>query len=104
MKEPDRLELDEAQLSGLEQRLASHRLEPEDYERLAVLLETVRYLGRMVQRKSTSIQRLLRLIFGARTEKTRTVFPPPPPVPPAGPSPAQPGCGEPPPRTPGPSG
>ena len=94
MKEPDRLELDEVQLSALEQRLASRRLEPEDYERLAALLETVRYLGRMVQQKSTSIQRLLRLIFGAATEKTRNVFPLPPPVPPAGQGPAPSGSGE----------
>ncbi len=80
MKEPDRLELDEAQLNALEQRLACRKLEPQDYERLMVLLGTVRYLGRMVQQKATSIQRLLRLIFGARTEKTRTVFPPQPPA------------------------
>jgi hypothetical protein len=88
MKDPDRLDLDEAQLRALEERLASRCLEPEDYEQLAVLVETVRYLGRVVQQKSTSIQRLLRLIFGARTEKTRTVLPPTPPEPPEPPEPS----------------
>jgi len=81
MKEPDRLELDEAQFHALEQRLASRQLDPQDYEWLRVILNTVRYLSRMVQQKATSIQRLLRLIFGARTEKTRHVFPPAPQAP-----------------------
>mgnify|MGYP000372836142 CR=1 FL=1 len=74
MKEPEHLELDEAQLSALQERLASRRLEPQDYERLAVMLKTLRYLALLVQQKSTSIRRLLSLIFGARTEKTRAVF------------------------------
>ena len=94
MKEPARLELDEAQLNALAQRLASRSLEPEDYERLSVVLDTLRYLSRSVQQKSTSIQRLLRLIFGARTEKTRSVFPPQPPTTSAGQAPSQPGGGE----------
>lgn len=74
MKEPQRLAADAAQLALLAQRLESRSLQPEDYELLKVVIDTVCYLSRVVQQKATSIQRLLRLIFGARTEKTSTVL------------------------------
>ena len=74
MKEPQRLAADEAQLASVAQRLANRSLEPGDYEFLKVVIDTVCYLSRIVQQKATSIQRLLRMIFGARTEKTATVL------------------------------
>ena len=74
MKEPQRLAADEAQLASVAQRLANRSLEPGDYELLKVVIDTVCYLSRIVQQKATSIQRLLRMIFGARTEKTATVL------------------------------
>jgi len=74
MKEPRRLEADEAQLAAVAQRLERRSLEPGDYELLKVVIDTVCFLRRVVQQKATSIQRLLRMIFGARTEKTRTVL------------------------------
>ncbi len=74
MKEPPRLAADAAQLASVAQRLESRSLQPEDYELLKVVIDTVCYLSRVVQQKATSIQRLLRMIFGARTEKTATVL------------------------------
>ena len=74
MKEPCRLAADEAQLAAVAQRLERRSLEPGDYEILKVVIDTVCFLSRQVQQKATSIQRLLRLIFGARTEKTATVL------------------------------
>lgn len=74
MKVPRRLAVDEVQLAAVAQRLESRRLEPADYELLKVVIDTVGFLRRVVQQKATSIQRLLRLIFGARTEKTSTVL------------------------------
>ena len=74
MKEPQRLTADEAQLASVAQRLETRSLEPGDYELLKVVIDTVCYLSRIVQQKATSIQRLLRMIFGARTEKTATVL------------------------------
>lgn len=74
MKGPQRLAADAAQLAAVAQRLESRSLEPDDYELLKVVIDTVSYLSRVVQQKATSIQRLLRLIFGARTEKTATVL------------------------------
>ena len=74
MKEPGRLAADEAQLAAVAQRLERRSLEPADYELLKVVIDTVCFLRRQVQQKATSIQRLLRLIFGARTEKTSKVL------------------------------
>jgi transposase len=74
VKKPQRLAADEAQLASVAQRLANRNLEPGDYELLKVVIDTVCYLSRIVQQKATSIQRLLRMIFGSRTEKTATVI------------------------------
>lgn len=74
MKGPQRLTADESQLAAVAQRLEQRALEPADYELLKVVIETVCFLGRAVQQKAASIQRLLRLVFGARTEKTATVL------------------------------
>ena len=74
MKEPQRLAADAAQLAAVAQRLDRRSLEPADYELLKVVIDTVCFLSRVVQQKATSIQRLLRMIFGARTEKTSTVL------------------------------
>jgi len=74
MKEPCRLEADEAQLAAVAQRLERRSLEPGDYALLKVVIDTVCFLSRQVRQKATSIQRLLRMIFGARTEKTRAVL------------------------------
>ena len=74
MKEPQRLAANEAQLASVAQRLESRSLEPDDYVLLKVVIDTVCFLSRVVQQKTTSIQRLLRMIFGARTEKTSTVL------------------------------
>ena len=74
MKEPCRLEADEAQLAAVAQRLERRSLEPGDYALLKVVIDTVCFLSRQVRQKATSIQRLLRMIFGARPEKTRAVL------------------------------
>ena len=74
MKPPQLLQADEAQLTAVVRRLEQRSLEPADYELLKVVVGTVCYLKRVVQQKSTSIQRLLRMIFGATTEKTSAVL------------------------------
>ena len=74
MKEPARLEATEAELTALTQRLKERSLKPEDYELLNAVIDTVCFLSHAVQRKTTSIQRLLRMIFGASTEKTAMVL------------------------------
>ena len=43
MKEPQRLAADAAQLASVAQRLESRSLQPEDYELLKVVIDTVCY-------------------------------------------------------------
>jgi len=73
MKEPKRINLDETQANALLQRLTQGRVDPEDYELLAAILNSWLWLSRVVQDKQISIKELKKLIFGAKSEKTRKV-------------------------------
>ena len=53
MRDPGRLEANEAQLTAVAQRLEQRNLEPGDYELLKVVIETVAFLSRVVQQKPT---------------------------------------------------
>lgn len=65
------LELDEIQ-ALLERARAS--MDPDDYAKLKALVETAVYLLEVMEDKRTTIDRLRKLLFGARTEKTRDVL------------------------------
>ena len=67
MKRPERIELDLKQLDALLER-AKKVLSPEDYEIIKAMADTIYLLSRSVNRKSASIKRLLRVLFGT-TEK-----------------------------------
>jgi transposase len=45
------------------------------YELVAALLGTLQWLMGVIEKRNTTLGRLQRLIFGAKTEKTRNVFP-----------------------------
>ena len=69
MKEKiDRIELDLKQVDALLERVKAV-LPPEDYEIIKAMADTIHLLSRSVNRKAASIQRLLRMLFGAATEK-----------------------------------
>ena len=55
-------------------RRAEAVLSREDYARLKVLAESYAYLTELVGDKNTSIARLRKLLFGAKTEKTAVVI------------------------------
>jgi len=67
MKRPERIELDLKQVDALLER-AKKVLSPEDYEIIKAMADTIYLLSRSVNRKSASIKRLLRTLFGT-TEK-----------------------------------
>ena len=46
-------------------------LKKEDYELITAMGQTILYLSQVLQEKQDSIVRLLRLLFGAPTEKTK---------------------------------
>ena len=68
MKSPERIDLDVKQVDALLQRTKA-LLPPEDYELIKAMAETIYLLSQSVGQKATSIQRLLRMLFGAATEK-----------------------------------
>ncbi len=67
MKKAQRIELDLKQVDALLKR-AEKVLPPEDYEIIKAMADTIYLLSRSVNKKSASIRRLLRMLFGT-TEK-----------------------------------
>ena len=74
MSEPKRVDLPAAEADALLARLAQGKLEPADYEMLGSVLKSWLWLSRVVKDAKVSIKELKKLIFGAKSEKTRTVL------------------------------
>ena len=68
-----RIELTPEQLDALLEQIRE-RLEPEQYEIVQAVFSMVRLLSQAVEQKSTSIGRLLKMMFGSGSEKTRKVL------------------------------
>jgi transposase len=74
MKAPKRIELKPEEMDALLQRVSERTLKEEDYEVLHGMGETIKFLSHAVQEKKYSIRRLLRLLFGRKTESFRNVL------------------------------
>jgi len=74
LDEPKRLQLSELELKALSERLDQERLEKADYAVLKAVIATMLFLRRIRERSDISMARVLRMVFGARTEKTRNVL------------------------------
>ena len=74
MKKPKLLEVDEQAFIAVSVRLEQGRLQDADYPMLKAAIDTLLYLRRLLERKDTAMRRVLRMVFGARTEKTRELF------------------------------
>lgn len=70
---PQQIDLSAEQASSLIERVRSRKLDDKDYELLIGIIETVLFLYQALSQKSHSIQRLLRRIFGVKTETARKV-------------------------------
>jgi len=70
---PPSIELDPEKLAAFLKR-AEQRLDPEDFVFLSSLVCAVSNLRDLLQSKSSSIMRLLRMIFGVKTETSRRVL------------------------------
>lgn len=73
MKPPERIDLDLEQADALLKR-AKEALSPEDYNTIKAMVETIHVLSQSVDQKATSIRRLLRMLFGERSEKIEKVL------------------------------
>jgi transposase len=72
---PEITTLNSAQLDELLAKLAT-LLPAEIYQLVEKLLRTLQWLMAVIEAKDTTIGRLARMIFGAKTEKTKGLFPP----------------------------
>lgn len=75
MKKAQRkIELSEAEIKDLSQRLQEKTLFEKDYEILMGMLEVLVTLNEVVRQQDISIKRLLKRIFGVKTEKRENLF------------------------------
>jgi len=74
MKWPQRLDVSREELQEL-LACARQSLEPKHYLLLQRIVETLLFLSRALEDKSVSLKRLMRMVFGHRTEKTEQVLP-----------------------------
>ena len=74
MKTPKRINLNPDQVADLLKRVENSSLQQGDYEIIKAMAETIHLLSQAVNNKSTSIRRLLRMLFGPGTEKLEKVI------------------------------
>ena len=74
MKPPKLIELKSADIEALLMRVEKGALQEGDYELIKSIVETLAYLSQAVDEKATAIKRLLRVIFGAKTETREKLF------------------------------
>ena len=74
MNLPKRIDITQKQLDDLLKRVESGSLKQGDYEIIKAMAETITFLSNSMDNKNASIKRLLKMIFGAETEKTAKVL------------------------------
>ena len=74
MKKPKRIDLNLDQVDALLKRVETGSLQEGDYEIIKAMVETIHLLSQCVDQKAASIRRLLRMLFGDRTEKLKDVI------------------------------
>ena len=71
MKTPKQINIDIKEVDATLERVKNDSLQNGDYEMIKSMFETVIYLNRALENKTTSIKRLLKMLFGAKTEKSK---------------------------------
>lgn len=69
----ERRDVEVAELLAIVERAKTAALSEEDYAALKIAVDTLHFLTVELQAKGTTLDRLRRMLFGARTEKTRRV-------------------------------
>ncbi len=72
MKMPEQIDISPEELAELLKR-AESRMKKEDYEVIKGMAETLTFLSYTVDNKNVSIKRMLGMLFGSKTEKTKDV-------------------------------
>ena len=74
MKQPKLIKLKPADVEALLERVEKETLQEGDYEIIKGLIEAFVYLSQSVNEKTSAIRRLLRIVFGAKTETREKLF------------------------------
>jgi len=74
MKSPERMQVRPEELDALVERVKSGSLQEGDQQIIEAMAETIKFLSSAVQEKGTSIKRLLRMVFGVKTEKSTDIL------------------------------
>lgn len=74
MKAPKRIDLKPEEMDALLERVKVGSLKDGDYEIIKGMADTIRILSQAVDEKTSSIKRLLKMLFGATTEKAKNVL------------------------------
>jgi transposase len=74
MKETERVELTPKDIAELIQRLETNPLSDEDLSTIRAIVKTYLLVIQSLQDKKTTIKKLLGMLFGAKTEKAKTVL------------------------------
>jgi len=77
---PPQIEVKPEELRALVERVKAGTLHPGDEEIIQAMAETILYLNEAVEDKRASIARLVRMLFGASTEKAKNILPEPKPT------------------------
>ena len=80
MNRPPQIEVKPEQLRALIERVKAGVLQPGDETIIEDMAETILYLNEAVEDKRTFIARLVRMLFGATTEKAKNILANPPSV------------------------
>ena len=74
MKEIGQVELTPEEIESLVQRIEMETLRRDDLPNIKAIIKTYLLVIQMLQDKKATIKKLLRMLFGARTEKAKTVL------------------------------
>jgi hypothetical protein len=73
MNMPERIDINPEQLAALLKR-AKDGLENKDYEIIKAMADTLSFLSQVSDEKAVTIKRLLRMLFGDKTEKAEKLL------------------------------
>lgn len=71
---PKRIDLTREQMEGLLKRVEERRLSEGDWELIKGMAETITFMSQVLDEKSMSIGRLLKMVFGSSTENKKNVL------------------------------
>ena len=74
MTKPEIIELSQEEIDALLERVESDTLQPGDYKVIKGMAETIAYLSHLSEQKGVQVARLLRALFGSKSEKRETIL------------------------------